>query len=35
VLLCIVGFVVRDRIEIKKAGFTGIALFSDFHPDTD
>src|SRR5437016_2468571 len=33
VLFLIVGFVVRDGIKIKKARFTGIALFSDFHLD--
>src|SRR2546425_8090873 len=35
VLFFIVGLVGRDRIEIKKAGFAGIALFRDFHLDAD
>src|SRR6266568_5168846 len=35
VLFLIIGCVSRDGVEIKKAGSTGIALFSDFHLDAD
>jgi hypothetical protein len=31
VLFLIVGCVGRDEVQIKKAGLTGITLFSDFH----
>jgi hypothetical protein len=34
-LFLIAGSVGRDRVQVQKAGFTGIALFGDFDLDTD
>ncbi len=35
-MLCLItGFVVRDRIKIKKTGFAGVALFSHLDLNTN